>query len=196
MRIALTAVMVLLGLVLPAYAQDIRDVKPPVDFPVNYFPLIGFTGAVTSLAVWWLYRRWRKHRAVKSLEAVQPLTPWEKAAQSLQALEQEGLPARGMVNLYYTRLSTIARHYIEERFAIPAAEMTTEEFLHKLKQENVFSAKQKELLQEFLNGSDMAKFARHVPSATQMELSLVQIKQLIVETTPVASVPAAQGSKA
>ena len=53
---------------------------------------------------------------------------WRSTA--LNRLRAQGLIEQGQFEDYYVQLSSIVRHYLEDRFHLRAPEMTTEEFLH------------------------------------------------------------------
>jgi len=184
---------ILLFLLLPtgsaAYAaEDIHDVKPPVALPFDYLFLIWILAAILaalSAWFWWTFYRRGKPRKEKKVFAP-PVIPWVEALRLLEELRAENLPAAGKIKEYYSRLSDIARHYIEGRFAIRAPEMTTEEFLSSLRDAAVLASAQKEVLRDFLICCDMVKFARFTSSEKQMEESFAAVKRLVEETIPSA----------
>ena len=147
-------------------AEELRDVKPPVAEEIAFlrWGLIGLIVAgVLILTV--VLLRWLRRLRSKELVVV---SPWDKALAELESLQRENLVQRKEVPLFYSRLSGIIRWYIEERFTIRAPEMTTDEFLQAIQSRDVFDQEQKDLLKQFLTGSDMAKFARYAASETEM----------------------------
>lgn len=76
----------------------------------------------------WLWRRWRG-RSGPPLAADQPLPPpaWLQAALDLSDLDRgvAGAPPAGRA--YLDRLAGILRRYLQDRFHLPAVEMTTAE---------------------------------------------------------------------
>ena len=148
-------------------AGQLRDVKPPVVENFALLPLVlGIlaSAAVLALVVWIL----RCSRRPRRKPAPPPVSPWDKALKEFEALQRENLPQKGEAAQFYFRLSGILRRYIEDRFAVRAPEMTTDEFLQAIRGRDVFNDGQKDLLKQFLTGSDMAKFARYAPAAEQM----------------------------
>lgn len=83
------------------------------------------------------------------------------ALRQLQTLKQEELIIKGKVKQYYTRLSDCLRQYVENRFALNALAMSTEEFLKKAKALPFLNAEQRSSLKDFLVLSDLVKFAKH-----------------------------------
>jgi hypothetical protein len=65
--------------------------------------------------------------------------------------------------MFYVDLTGIVREFIERTTLINAPELTTEEFLYKISQGNVFSDVERIRLKHFLESADMVKFAQHDP---------------------------------
>ncbi len=164
------------------FAQGIRDVKPPVDFPPNFL-LILLVFLLFVVAIFLFGARSFVSRARKQKEEVVPQDPpWVAAQQRLVALRQENLPAKGQIKEYYTQLSNILRHYIEGRFEINAPDKTTEEFLWDLKAMSEFSVEQKQSLTDFLNCCDKVKFAKYASEPQEVETSFILVEKFVEET--------------
>ena len=138
---------------------DIRDIKGVVAIPIPlWWLLIPVILILVALGIWlW----WRRRKPVVAPQVVRMLTPLEVALAALQQLRQDAPPA----DEFYTRLSDIIRHYIEERFGLRAPERTTEEFLA----EATLPTQQMTLLSAFLQEADLVKFARLRPGKDDME---------------------------
>ena len=163
-------------------AEEILDVKSPVDWPVNFLPLIFLFLALFIGLCLWLVRCWLRQRLKKKTSVLSPVLPWDAAHARLEKLHALNLPAQGRIKEYYIELSDIVRRYIEDRFSIHAPEMTTEEFLYSLQSSNSLSSAQKVFLKEFLNECDMVKFAKYLSNDKMMEQSYQVTKRLIDET--------------
>lgn len=163
------------------YAQDIRDVKPPVAFPTHWMALL-----VTLLAVflagagYFFYHKYRQR--IQTAAPGITKTPWEKAYERLDGLLKNDLLARGEWEQYYLSLSDIVRRYFEERFNVRAPEMTSEEFLMSLRNFHGLPAESKNLLEEFLGVCDMVKFAKHSPGLVEGQKHAVLARRLVDET--------------
>lgn len=164
-----------------ANADDIRDIKSPVNFPVKLGPyiIIGIIVLLISAGVLVIFVL--KKRKV-SKERVYKIPAHEAAYKRLQELQNDNLPGQGKAKEYYIRLSDIVRHYLEDRFALKAPEMTTEEFLLMLKVSKTLSYEHKDLLQGFLSHCDMVKFAKYGPSGQEIDSSFESGKRLIDQT--------------
>lgn len=164
--------------------DELKDVRPPVDLPTNYFWLFAVLALLFIIAgiffIRWIINKLKNKKLPP--EVIRPA--WEIAKEELAALEKENLPAAGKVEEYFVRLSAIIRHYLERRFSVNAPEMTTDEFLIHIKTIAVLDLQQKDSLKEFLTLSDMVKFARYSSTSKETENSLTVAKRLIEETIP------------
>lgn len=161
-----------------ASGLDIRDIKGPLATP-RYVLMISSGLFLLALAfcAYFLRRRMKRAETEKP-----PPAPHLLALQRLKDLEKKDLVSRGLLKEFYTQLSLIMRHYLEDRFLIRAPEMTTEEFLYFLKDACALSTLHKALLKDFLYRSDMVKFARYDPRDEEAYASLSAAKKLIEET--------------
>lgn len=160
--------------------KDICDIRGPKSFVSKAWPYGSITlialliiGAVSAFIV----------LKKKKEEFKNPPTPAHIIAyEALSALEKKDYIRKGFTQAYYTELSDIVRHYLENRFNIRAPEMTTEEFLIKVKEDSALSLDQKRLLHDFLIACDLVKFAKHQPAEQEASLSFASAKKLIDQT--------------
>lgn len=164
--------------------EELKDVRPPVDLPVNYFWLFAALGLILAVGGIFFVRWLREKLANKKIVPLIIRPAWEIANEELAALEKANLPAAGKIEEYFVRLSAIIRHYLERRFSVSAPEMTTDEFLVHIKTIAVLDLQQKDSLKEFLTLSDMVKFARYSSTSKEMDNALTVAKRLITETIP------------
>ena len=162
--------------------NDIRDVKPPVDMPVDIGWLwwVAAAAGIMAALVYFFYRR--RKPALKPPVIVPARPAWEIALERLEDLSHKQYPRQGMFKLFYSQLSGIVRHYLEDRFRIKAPEMTTEEFLNFVKTSAALKDGHKQILGDFLNGCDMVKFARYESSAHEAQANFDLTRKLIEET--------------
>ena len=173
----------------------IRDIAGPVEFPKPkrgwlYALVLGGLALVAALVgvVLWMKRRKRAAAFVPQIPS------HELAYHALEKLLAEKLLEKGQVKLFYTRVSDILRHYIENRFGLHAPERTTEEFLKELRGHDVLRPEHKVLLREYLGHCDLVKFAELQPTNTESQKTFDACKQFIVETeSEEAKVPMASG---
>ena len=162
--------------------NDIKDVKPPVNLP-DFWWLLWLLLILIALAVGiYFFLRYKK-KPQKVLKPVIPELPaWEKAYQQLEALRQENLLDKGQFKEFFTRVADIARLYMENRFNIRAPHMSTEEFLYYLGITGHLNETQKIALKEFLNSSDMVKFAKYDPTIKEALQNFDLAKKLVDDT--------------
>lgn len=103
------------------------------------------------------------------------------ALKKLDLLSKKHLTANGLVKEHYTELTFILREFLEKRFSIPALESTTTETMLFLKDRG-FPAQLSNLLQNLLEQSDLAKFAKIIPDDTFLAESFEVSKKIILET--------------
>jgi len=171
--------------VLPADTAgiDIKDIIGPKPLPRRWWPyvLIALVIAAVGAVVYWLYRR--KMKAVDMPE-IPPEPPYDIAIRSLILLKEENLPGKGKIKKYYSELSEIIRYYIQGRFDIIAVEATTYELKRRLKHPELPKDKKTTTL-DFLNRSDMVKFAKHIPGSDVIDRDYDLIKDVVVSTKPI-----------
>jgi hypothetical protein len=170
---------------------DIRDIKPPLAYPWNFWYLV-IAVAVIGLALlaWLLTKRLSGHIKIEKRQPVVPPRPaWEIALEQLAALLARNLPASGQIKEYFSGLSDIVRHYIERRFDLRAPEMTTPEFLEAMNKAQALRHEHKQILREFLACCDMVKFAKYGPSEQEIEAAADMTKRFIYETQPATVLP-------
>ncbi|MEZ5363751.1 MAG: DUF4381 family protein [Bryobacterales bacterium] len=138
--------------------------------------------ALALLGGLWLW--WRSQRKPAPVP-VEPLRPIDEIALSeLDALVAEGLAEQGRIKELYGRVSDILRRYIEARFGLRAPEQTTEEFLSELRRTLGFDPAHRALLRQFLEHTDMVKFAESRPIPPQIDATLAACRRFITETKP------------
>ena len=166
-----------------ALADDIKDIKKPVNFPNNISFLI-VLGVILALAGLILLVILLKSKLKKDAvgQKIVPKPAHKIAFEALEGLLGKNLPSLGKIKEYYSELSDIIRHYLENRFDIKAPEMTTEEFLVSLSNTEDLNGLQKELLRKFLSHCDLVKFAKYGPTKQEIENAFNSAKKLVDET--------------
>ena len=186
-----------------AEKQDIKDIASQEELPRNlrmiYLAAIAvvvllFVGGGCVLN--WLYFRMKSEPAPPP-----PEPPHLTAYRALEELLAENLLADGRIKLFHIRVSDILRRYIENRFSLRAPEMTTEEFLAELghttdylygagmiataaSSSEGFRAEHKALLIDFLTHCDLVKFAKHMPTDSEIQTTINLCRRFISETEP------------
>lgn len=106
----------------------------------------------------------------------------ERSLRLLKELDKKELWQQDKVKDYYTELSEIVRHYIEQRFKTNAMELTTDELLRKAKKHREMAVFRNSL-KPLLEAADLAKFAKANPlpeehiEAMQLALKFVKVSK-------------------
>ena len=134
----------------------------------------------------WGVAAWQRRAVARSR-----VTAHQRAMQRLRELEQRGLPRTPEADAWYVELSDIVRRYVEDRYAVRAPELTTEEFLVEARRS--FSGSHRDLLSAFLARCDRVKFARYSPDQRESSEALSAARQFLDETQsePAPPVPKA-----
>ena len=144
--------------------------------------LLGGAGA-------WAFAVWQR----RTVERVR-LTARERALERLRGLEARGFPRGEEADAWYVELSDIVRRYVEDRYAVRAPELTTEEFLAEARRS--FSGPHRDLLGAFLERCDRVKFARYSPEQQESRDAWSAARQFLDETRTDAESDANPGRRA
>ncbi len=161
----------------------------PADTTVKYFDIVGPYRVPLSAgeilpwilficlfaAIAWFVYRYLKNRKKNDAgpEAVEPTeAAYIIAYRNLEKLKNEKLWQKGLFKEYFSRISDILRTYIDHRFSMNSMESTTSEILSNLTRTNNTESEPIERLKHVLEMSDMVKFAKYLPDASDCELSM------------------------
>ena len=176
----------------------LADVRPPVPVGIGrafWIALAAALALVAALAVWFLRRR-RKKLAPAAAPAA-PVPPDVEALRALDALQAQGLPARGEHRAFYIALTAVAKRYLERRLKAPILEMTTAETLAFLRghpqADGLHPA-----LRDVAEAADRIKFARGEGLTAEAERHLAAVRALVrtLETRMAPAPDAAEGKAA
>jgi len=159
-----------------ASTQDIRDIRGPKPLASAWLiPLIALSTLVAAggIGATWV---WYKRRPNFFLQ-----TPSEIALARLEYAR--GLMQPELGRDFSIEVSSTVREYIERRFRVKAAHLTTHEFLHDLlNSANSALAAKRPLLAEFMESCDLAKFGGWNLSMQDMDTMLETARRFVVES--------------
>lgn len=163
-----------------ASAETLRDIKGPLSlsYRVNIFLLAGILVFLVVLIFVFMVLSRRKMPAA----VVVRRPAHEIAFERLEALRRKDLIGQGKIKEYYSEISDIIRHYLENRFVVKAPEMTTEEFLFYVRDYGRLAGEHKLLLKEFLSACDLVKFAKYAPLLEEVEAIFVSAYNFVSQT--------------
>lgn len=163
-------------------AAALKDIRPPVQVADPMFwAMLALGLLLVALLARWIWKKWFKNRAVE-LASAPLIPPHIRARERLSA-------ARRLINdpqPFCNEVANTIRAYLDERFDLHANDRTTEEFLAEMQHSPALKHHQKATLAEFLMLCDLAKFARHEPTLTELERLHLVASQLVDETEPSA----------
>lgn len=164
--------------------KDIKAIKEPLKIPYTFQEILPYViGALIlailiGLLVWYLKNRKKKKLPIDEKYLLPPHV-W--AFKELDKLQHDKLWQTGEVKNYYSRLTDIARTYIELRYKISAMEQTTEELMKSM-HKGIMKQSLKKDLQEVLTLSDFVKFAKAQPDFMENESAIKIVKDFIDKT--------------
>src|SRR5258708_15531590 len=126
-------------------ADALRDIKPPLEIPNGWAPLLWtLVGLAIAALAFFAWRYWQKRR--QRVPVVPPIPAHIRAKRKLQ----DALMLINQPREFCILVSDTIRCYLEERFDFRAPERTTEEFLYELQETHLLTRDQKESLEGFL----------------------------------------------
>jgi hypothetical protein len=159
-----------------APATDIRDIRGPK--PLGSPWLIRLVAMTSLLAVGGAYAAWAWNRRRFRGASKRPL---DIALDRLEKARQLMTPLRGRE--FSIEVSSAVRDYIERRFDLRAAHLTTDEFLHQLLEPmDSPLAAHRSLLEHFMQTCDLAKFGGWNLAVADMEAMLQSARRFIAES--------------
>ena len=161
--------------------EELRDLKPVARPDPDRRPLIaGGLGLLLLLAV--------SGAVLARRRRVEPPAPprpaWDVALAAVRRLETSGLLGATDQGPAAFTVSAILREYVEARFGVQAARMTTREVLRALPREISAETRLEQAVREVLQASDRVKFARDPVAESEMAGWLEAIRLVVTSTTP------------
>lgn len=165
--------------------DDYYNIKGILEPGLDWYKILLISGIslVFLGGVLFLYIRVNRKKTAKVKAPKYVLKPYAQAYKDLELLEQEELWQNGEVKPYYSRLTDILEHYLENQLNISALEKTAEEVIQSLQPLRL----KKEFFLEMsamLSSSSFVKFAKAKPSSFDNEQALKIVKEFIDITKP------------
>ncbi len=169
--------------------EEIKDVKSPLTIAFDWMELFIWLalGLVVLIVGWLLYKRYKKKKSELRVEKKLVKIPVHvKAFTALDELEKQQLWQKGKIKEYHSNITEIIRIYFQERFGLPAMELTTSESIQQLRStkeaENII-----DLTFDFLSNADLVKFAKFQPLQSVNKEMMSQARNIVQNTIPVSS---------
>jgi hypothetical protein len=178
-------------------ANEADPERKPEDPPISIeYPntlaetvILSVLATTAALFILFLVAR-RVLRRRRPAVVVPAIPPHVLALDALTGLEQSELLAEGRVQDYYLQLSEIAKGYLERRFGLPALDRTTDEIRRDLLRQGarIEPLTPTEII-EFLQRSDLVKFARFHPEDDESREALGFVRGAVERSKPVQDPP-------
>lgn len=178
--------------------EDINPIAPAMEFERRWYDFL--PDWLTDYWLWILaglliiaagicgYLILTKKVDVPLIPKKKPVPPYQLAMQRLENLRERNLWQNGQEKEYYTRLTDILRDYLQGRFGINAMEMTTQQIIRVLN-DNDATRMPNERMKRILEIADFVKFAKVRPLPDDNHRSMAEAVQFVEETKPVEVVP-------
>lgn len=179
---------------------DIHDIKDPLELNLPRDPsllwwlLLALAAAALAYLI---YRKLRKDAEPATVPAWAPPPPPPdvEAEAALRRLAEKKLVERGEIAAFYTELSEIVRRYSGRRFEVPYLERTSREVLFDLAPKRI-PADATADLRAILESSDLVKFAKLMPEASEAQESFARALSWLEKTRPRAPVESPESLEA
>jgi len=167
-------------------ATKLSDIKGLVNPPLRIGRIAWVMLLIAGLAlISGLITLFLRRRKQGEIAFVKPLVlPHIIAKKALEALRNE----RWIPEPFFTGLSLILRTYLENRFDLNAAELTTEELTRTLAHDQRLATQEQQILRSFLTQADLVKFAR-ADAAQEVMRSAFDTVETFVEQTAECPTP-------
>ena len=137
---------------------------------------------IVLAAAYYVYKRYQKRKAEYVPEKIViKVPPHVTALNSLRTLREKQLWQKGMIKEYHSEITEIIRRYFEERFNLPALEMTSGEAVDELRK-RIGTEAIIEDTTNFLSNADLVKFAKYKPLASVNEEMMKQAEDIVHKT--------------
>lgn len=168
--------------------QAFRDIKGPVNAPVTFREIVpwlagGLLVLIVILFIFWFVRQKLRKKPIIPVRPKTVLPPDVEAIQLLEALRLQKLWQNGQVKLYFTELTDIVRHYLDRRYGVQAAEMTSVEIIESVSNLKI-NQEALSRLQGMLQLADLVKFAKMEPLPLENDTALQYAIDFVKETKP------------
>lgn len=171
-------------------SSQVADIKAPLEVQYSFLDwlkdnwkwVLGIMAALAAISYLVYYFTRKKPAPLVVEEKPKPKLPAHTIAlQKLDKLKEKKLWQSDRVKQYHSELSEIVREYLENRFHVSAMEQTTYEIIQSLRTVSLENGSA-EKLRQLLTLSDLVKFAKEIPLATENETCMSQAYEFVERT--------------
>ena len=169
--------------------QTIYDLKPQRTLPLRAEEITGYLFGglflLLNLAALLFALRYHLSKRGKHLsdlfKPAPPAPPHVEAIRALEGLHNQKLWQNNKHKAYYSGLTDILRRYLAGRYGIGALEMTSDEIIEAMRDEELPDKARRDLV-SILRDGDLVKFAKATPEAEQNEADYLKAYYFVEET--------------
>jgi hypothetical protein len=185
--------------------KAICDIKAPIDEPFSMMEIIeyliyGLIGLLVIIAGYYIYNKIKRKEPLIKLPQKPIDPPHIIALRELDTLKEKKLWQNNHIKRYHSELTEIIRKYIENRYGIPALEMTSYEILDAVSHEKYIPENLHANLHQMLTLADFVKFAKAIPLPDENDTSIKNAYLFVnntiptekIEEAPVKEIPEAE----
>lgn len=166
--------------------KEIYDIKEQfVELPNEYISWFKnnwywiFLGLTLLILIIIFFRK----RAKKEQKPLKELSLKERSLLAIDSLEKAKMWQKNLVKEHYIELSFILRSYLSSQYDLNLLEKTSFQTTFLLTQKNL-EKDTVETIKNILDYSDLVKFAKSTPTEMDIFKNIAQVKQIIIETSP------------
>lgn len=168
---------------------DIKDIAGLMEEPYTFWEIFRWILLAMGIAALIAGGIWLARYIIRKRRENQPIIPMPKAPQkpadqraldALEALRTKQLWQQGKLKEYHTDLTDILRQFLEECYAIPSTEMTSDQTLDAFESTRTCTTESKEILRRILLTADMVKFAKSEPLPHEHDRSMSDAKAFVM----------------
>ncbi|MFW5753609.1 MAG: hypothetical protein ACOCV9_02300 [Marinilabiliaceae bacterium] len=169
--------------------EGITDIKSPINTPFKFSELyrflpwilggLGIALFIAGAIYFYITRR----NPIKALIKEKPREPAHVIAlRKLDQVKKEKAWQKGQIKKFHSDLSHILRHYIEDRYDIPAPEQITSQIMNSLRYVDLPDENVAQKAKQVLELADLVKFAKFEPLPDENDLSLMNAYFFVNQT--------------
>ncbi|MDP3643867.1 MAG: hypothetical protein Q8S54_11840 [Bacteroidota bacterium] len=182
------------ALAFQVHGMKIDTAKGPVDIKIPYSApvtlkevtpyILGIILIAAIIFFIFYYIRWKKKNVPLFTKPEKPAEPAHIIAlRELDRIKNQKLWQQEKLKQYYSEVADTIRIYIENRFDIPAMELTSAETIGTFKQnKNRIDENSLDQLQHILSLADLVKFAKYTPLPDDNNLTLMNAYFFVNQT--------------
>ena len=162
----------------PDENAEIKDIAKIFSFLLWLKILIAILMLLILFLIYrYIIKKRKNYQAKGTSDYVDTRTPYQRAIDSLNEVYSSNLIKDGLLKEYYSKLSDILRQYLEEEYKINAIKLVTPDIIKELKSKTDINSVIK--TREFLDISDIVKFAKYIPENERALKDAEFLKEII-----------------